>query len=116
MDLLHNLSLGFGVARAFAWKDIEIVGRPKPSVRLSGRVAAWADRVGTGYITRAGFRGDAIVTLIEKLRRQTRLEEQLMGTPESRDPSALSTHPCADDRLAALANLPDTRKSGDSEQ
>ena len=35
-------ALGFGVARAFAWKDIEIVGRPKPSVRLSGRVAAWA--------------------------------------------------------------------------
>jgi holo-[acyl-carrier protein] synthase len=31
-------ALGFGVARAFAWKEIEIVGRPKPSVRLSGRV------------------------------------------------------------------------------
>ena len=29
-------ALGFGVARAFAWKEIEIVGRPKPSVRLSG--------------------------------------------------------------------------------
>ena len=36
-------ALGFGVARAFAWKDIEIVGRPKPSVRLLGRVRAWAD-------------------------------------------------------------------------
>ena len=35
-------ALGFGVARAFAWTDIEIVGRPKPSVRLSGRVASWA--------------------------------------------------------------------------
>src|SRR5258708_21423921 len=43
-------ALGFGVARAFAWKDIEIVGRPKPSVRLSGRVAAWAERVGAGSI------------------------------------------------------------------
>ena len=32
-------ALGFGVARAFAWKEIEIVGRPKPSVRLSGRLA-----------------------------------------------------------------------------
>ena len=32
-------ALGFGVARAFAWRDIEIAGRPKPSVRLSGRVA-----------------------------------------------------------------------------
>src|SRR6476661_9114170 len=35
-------ALGYGVARAFAWTDIEIVGRPKPSVRLSGRVASWA--------------------------------------------------------------------------
>ena len=43
-------ALGFGVARAFAWKDIEIVGRPKPSVQLSGRVAAWAERVGAGQI------------------------------------------------------------------
>lgn len=32
-------ALGFGVARAFAWKEIEIVGRPKPSVRLTGRLA-----------------------------------------------------------------------------
>src|SRR4029077_8183201 len=31
--------LGFGVARAFAWQQIEIVGRPKPSVLLSGRLA-----------------------------------------------------------------------------
>ena len=37
---------GFGVARAFAWKEIEIVGRPKPSVRLSGRLAAVAERSG----------------------------------------------------------------------
>ncbi|MDQ3823982.1 MAG: holo-ACP synthase [Actinomycetota bacterium] len=43
-------ALGLGVARAFAWKDIEIAGRPKPSVRLSGRVRAWADRVGAGRI------------------------------------------------------------------
>ena len=43
-------ALGFGVARAFAWRDIEIVGRPKPSVRLSGRIAAWAERVGAGAI------------------------------------------------------------------
>jgi holo-[acyl-carrier protein] synthase len=43
-------ALGFGVARAFAWKDIEIVGRPKPSVLLSGRVAAWAERIGAGPI------------------------------------------------------------------
>jgi holo-[acyl-carrier protein] synthase len=43
-------ALGFGVARAFAWKDIEITGRPKPSVTLSGRVAAWAEKVGAGPI------------------------------------------------------------------
>jgi len=43
-------ALGFGVARAFAWKEIEIVGRPKPSVRLSGRVARWAERVDAGPI------------------------------------------------------------------
>jgi holo-[acyl-carrier protein] synthase len=43
-------ALGFGVARAFAWTDIEIAGRPKPSVTLSGRVAEWAQRVGAGSI------------------------------------------------------------------
>ena len=43
-------ALGFGVARAFAWKEVEIVGRPKPSVRLSGRLAALAERVGAGVI------------------------------------------------------------------
>jgi holo-[acyl-carrier protein] synthase len=39
-------ALGFGVARAFAWKEIEIVGRPKPAVRLSGRLAARAAALG----------------------------------------------------------------------
>jgi holo-[acyl-carrier protein] synthase len=39
-------ALGFGVARAFAWHDVEIVGRPKPSVQLSGTLAAWAGRAG----------------------------------------------------------------------
>jgi holo-[acyl-carrier protein] synthase len=43
-------ALGIGVARAFAWKDIEIVGRPKPTVRLSGRVLVWAERVGAAAI------------------------------------------------------------------
>ena len=43
-------ALGFGVARTFAWKEIEIVGRPKPAVRLSGRAAAWAARIGAGEI------------------------------------------------------------------
>jgi holo-[acyl-carrier protein] synthase len=43
-------ALGFGVARAFAWKDVEIAGRPKPDVTLSGRLAAWAAHVGAGAI------------------------------------------------------------------
>jgi holo-[acyl-carrier protein] synthase len=43
-------ALGFGVARAFAWRDVEIAGRPKPSVSLSGRVGAWAKRLGAEAI------------------------------------------------------------------
>jgi holo-[acyl-carrier protein] synthase len=43
-------AIGFGVARAFAWRDVEIAGRPKPDVRLSGRVADWAERVGAGSL------------------------------------------------------------------
>jgi holo-[acyl-carrier protein] synthase len=43
-------ALGFGVARAFAWKDVEIAGRPKPDVRLSGRLRQWAERAEAGPI------------------------------------------------------------------
>ena len=43
-------ALGFGVGRAFAWRDVEIAGRPKPAVRLSGQVEAWSERVGAGEI------------------------------------------------------------------
>ena len=43
-------ALGFGVARAFAWREVEIAGRPKPSVRLSGRLAERAERLGAGEI------------------------------------------------------------------
>ena len=39
-------ALGSGVR--FTWKEIEFVGRPKPSVRLHGSTKAWADRVGAG--------------------------------------------------------------------
>ena len=42
--------LGFGVARAFAWREVEIAGRPKPGIRLSGRLQDWAERVGAGEI------------------------------------------------------------------
>ena len=43
-------ALGLGVARAFAWREIEIVGRPKPSVTLHGRVARLAERLGADGI------------------------------------------------------------------
>jgi len=43
-------ALGFGVARAFAWRDVEIVGRPKPDVRLHRRLDAWSKHVGAGAI------------------------------------------------------------------
>jgi len=36
-------ALGCGVR--FTWREIEIVGRPKPGVRLSGRTKAWAEKV-----------------------------------------------------------------------
>ena len=41
-------ALGCGVE--FMWRDIEIAGRPKPSVALSGRVGAWAEKLGAGAI------------------------------------------------------------------
>ncbi|HEY7207023.1 MAG TPA: holo-ACP synthase [Gaiellaceae bacterium] len=43
-------ALGFGVARAFAWREVEISGRPKPGVTLHGRVARWADQVDAGRV------------------------------------------------------------------
>ena len=43
-------ALGFGVARAFAWQEIEIVGRPKPAVRLSGRLAERAAAIGAAGV------------------------------------------------------------------
>ena len=41
-------ALGFGVP--FTWREIEIAGRPKPQVALTGRTAAWARRVSAGSI------------------------------------------------------------------
>jgi holo-[acyl-carrier protein] synthase len=43
-------ALGFGVATHFAWREVEIAGRPKPSVRLSGRLEQQAARLGVGEI------------------------------------------------------------------
>jgi holo-[acyl-carrier protein] synthase len=41
-------ALGSGVR--FTWREIEIAGRPKPGVRLSGRTLAWAERVRAGEV------------------------------------------------------------------
>ena len=41
-------ALGSGVY--FTWREIEVRGRPKPGVHLSGRTAAWAAKVGAGRI------------------------------------------------------------------
>jgi holo-[acyl-carrier protein] synthase len=41
-------ALGCGVR--FTWREIEIAGRPKPDVRLSGWTKAWGDRVRAGRI------------------------------------------------------------------
>ena len=41
-------ALGIGVQ--WTWKEIEIRGRPKPGVHLSGRTAEWAMKIGAGRI------------------------------------------------------------------
>ena len=41
-------ALGCGVH--FTWREIEIAGRPKPGVSLSGWTKAWGERVNAGEI------------------------------------------------------------------
>ena len=41
-------ALGSGVH--FTWREIDIRGRPKPGVELSGRTRLYAERIGTGRI------------------------------------------------------------------
>ena len=41
-------ALGSGVL--FTWREIEIRGRPKPGVTLTGRTQRWAEKVGAGQI------------------------------------------------------------------
>jgi holo-[acyl-carrier protein] synthase len=43
-------ALGFGVATHFAWREVEIAGRPKPTVRLNGRLEQQAARLGVDEI------------------------------------------------------------------
>ncbi len=75
-----------------------------------------ADQLGVSYLTRAGYRGDAMITLIEKLRRQSALEEQLLNYQsfsEAGERSALSTHPGPDERLSALRGTVTVSPPGD---
>lgn len=76
-----------------------------------------ADRVGLSYLVKAGYRGDAMAGLIDKLRRQARLEDELLGVDErSGQTSTTSTHPAPDDRLAVVQALPTTRQPGQADR
>ena len=55
-------ALGCGVR--FTWKEIEIVGRPKPGVRLFGKTAAWAEKVGAGEIDLSMTHGREIAAAV----------------------------------------------------
>lgn len=75
-----------------------------------------ADRLGLTLLVRAGYRGDAMANLIDKLRRQSQLEMQLIGeAPDSVDRrSATSTHPAPVERHEALRRLADVSTPGES--
>ena len=77
-----------------------------------------ADRAGLDYIVKAGYRGDAMLTLVEKLRRESQLQERVLGPIAASDAprSAMSTHPEPDDRLAALRTQELTRRPGDTDR
>jgi len=77
-----------------------------------------ADRLALDYIVKAGYRGDAMASLIDRLRRQSALEAQIMGeAPDIGDrPSAASTHPAPFERTSAIAALPLASAPGESNQ
>lgn len=77
-----------------------------------------ADRLALDYIVKAGYRGDAVASLIDRLRRQSALEAQIMGeAPDIGDrPSAASTHPAPLERTSAIAALPLAGAPGESNQ
>lgn len=77
-----------------------------------------ADRLALGYIVKAGYRGDAMASLIDRLRRQSALEAQLLGeAPDIGDrPSAASTHPVPMERTSAIASLPLANAPGESNE
>lgn len=73
-----------------------------------------ADRIGLDYLTAAGYRGTAMASLIENLRRQSRLELRLLGeAPDTADRrGANSTHPAPVERLVALQNVAEATRPG----
>lgn len=77
-----------------------------------------ADRLALGYLVKAGYRGDAMASLINRLRRQSALEAQIMGeSPDVGDrPSAASTHPAPIERTSAIAGLPLANAPGESNE
>ena len=77
-----------------------------------------ADRLGLTYIVKAGYRGDAMASLIERLRQQSALEAQIMGeSPDVGDrPSAASTHPVPIERTSAIAGLPLANAPGETNE
>ena len=77
-----------------------------------------ADRLALGYIVKAGYRGDAMAALIDRLRRQSALEAQIMGeAPDIGDrPSAASTHPVPVERTSAITAMPLANAPGESNE
>ncbi len=75
-----------------------------------------ADKIGVAMLVKAGYRGSAMASLIDKLRRQGQLELQLMGeAPDSIDRrSTTSTHPAPVERRIALQGVNDATAPGDS--
>jgi predicted Zn-dependent protease len=75
-----------------------------------------ADRIGVDMLVRAGYRGDAMSSLIDKLRRQGQFELQLLGeAPDAVDRrSSTSTHPGPTERRQALQFVPQASVPGDS--
>ena len=75
-----------------------------------------ADRYGVGLLVKAGYRGTAMASLIEKLRRQGQLELQLVGAaPDGADRrSANSTHPAPIERQEALRAVPGADSPGEA--
>ncbi len=75
-----------------------------------------ADKFGVAMLVKAGYRGSAMASLIDKLRRQGQLELQLMGeAPDSIDRrSTTSTHPAPVERRLALQGVNDATAPGES--